>query len=278
MLVRKLMTLAVRLIPFRMRHLIRKIPGVAGFQRVLVDQTLSDSEFVHRVDAGPAAGIRFQIKMPDDKGIWTGTYESDFAEILADNVHDGDIAFDIGSWHGFFAGVMAAQGAREVHAFEPLPRNGERIAHLVRLNPGKKIVLHQVAVGDKEGEMELEILPEDSMARLSESRFKRTASAGRAISVKLISIDQFVADGESPPPDVIKIDVEGAEMLVLNGARKTIEMHRPRLFIEVHSSELLDDCERFFELVAYRVQSLDEDPRAAIARDVFQIAAVPNET
>ena len=68
------MTFAVRLIPFRMRHLIRKLPGVAWSQRILVQKTLSDSEFVHRVDAGPAAGIRFQIKMPDDKGIWTGTY------------------------------------------------------------------------------------------------------------------------------------------------------------------------------------------------------------
>ena len=149
-----LVSRALRLVPFSVRDRIKTIPGVAHLQRAIVARTLDGREFEHRVDAGPAKGITFLIKMPDDKGIWTGTYEIDFATLLAASVTPGSVAYDIGSWHGFFAGVMAAQGASHVHVFEPLPANAERIRRLVALNPGRKITLHACAVGERESEMD----------------------------------------------------------------------------------------------------------------------------
>src|SRR5262245_34364069 len=150
----------LRLVPFAARDRIKSIPGVAALQRAIVTRTLDGREFVHQVDGGPAKGIRFHIRMPEDKGIWTGTYEIEFATRLAASLKPGTVAYDIGSWHGFFAGVMAAQGARAVHVFEPLPANAERIRRLVALNPDKAITLHPYAVGERDTEMALIIMPE----------------------------------------------------------------------------------------------------------------------
>ncbi|MET0272348.1 MAG: FkbM family methyltransferase [Phenylobacterium sp.] len=213
--------------------------------------------------------------MPEDKGIWTGTYEIDFASKLAAAVRPGDVTYDIGSWHGFFAGVMSAQGAREVHVFEPLPANVERIRQLLALNPERNIKLHACAVGEADAEMDLVVMPETSMAKLEASSFQKDAVGDTRVRVSVVSIDSMVAAGTLPPPSVIKIDVEGAEIFVLKGAMATIRDAKPQIFCEVHSSDLLAQCKGLFGSIGYGLEYLDADMGAARARDVFQIRAYP---
>lgn len=270
-----LVSRALRLVPFSVRDRIKTIPGVAYLQRAIVASTLDGREFEHRVDAGPAKGIKFLVKMPDDKGIWTGTYEIDFATRLAASVRPGKVAYDIGSWHGFFAGVMSAQGACRVHVFEPLPANADRIRSLVALNPDRAITLHAAAVGERESEMDLMIMPETSMAKLETSTFQADNKSATRVRVKVRSIDAMIAAGEIEPPALMKIDVEGAEAMVLRGARETIRRYRPVIFAEVHSSALLGECRALLEADGYLVELIDHGPANALAKDVFQIRATP---
>lgn len=266
---------ALRLVPWSLRDRVRSIPGVAALQRFIVSRTLDGRTFDHFVDAGPAKGITFKVRMPEDKGVWTGTYEIDFATRLAAHVPPGGIAYDIGGWHGFFAGVMAAQGAREVHVFEPLSQNTERIRELIALNPAKSITLHACAVGERDTEMDLMVMPETSMAKLETSTFQASETSGTKVRVKLRGIDSIIAHSEAPPPSLMKIDVEGAEVMVLEGARETIRRHRPVIFVEVHSAALLEKCRQFLKAEDYRIEMIDADPAAARAKDVFQIMASP---
>jgi FkbM family methyltransferase len=270
---RSLALALLKTVPFSVRYRIKTIPGIAHLQRAIVARALDGREFEHRVDAGPAKGITFLVKMPEDKGIWTGTYEIDFATRLAAEVKAGGVAYDIGSWHGFFAGVMAGQGACEVHVFEPLPANAERIRRLVALNPGKSITLHACAVGEHESEMDLMIMPETSMAKLETSTFQAGATSAERVLVKVRSIDAMIAAGEIAPPALMKIDVEGAEVMVLRGARETVRRYRPVIFAEVHSSALLGECRALLEADGYRVDTIDHDPANALSKDVFQIKA-----
>jgi len=263
----------IRILPWSVRGKIKRIPGVAQLQRAIVSSLLDGKEFTHLVDAGPAKGITFHVRMPEDKGIWTGTYEQAFAGRLADSVKPGTIAYDIGSWHGFFAGVMAAQGAEAVHVFEPLPANVDRIRRMVALNPAKNITLHANAVGDRDTEMDLIVMPETSMAKLEESRFQAEFASAMRLRVSVRSIDSLIASSVIEPPSLMKIDVEGAELMVIKGARETIRRHRPEIFAEIHSSALLEECTFLLRSEGYAIESLDENPDTARARDVFQIRA-----
>ncbi|MGH6923672.1 MAG: FkbM family methyltransferase [Propylenella sp.] len=240
-------------VPFAWRSRIRRIPGVAEAQRAIVAAAMDGREFVHEVDAGPARGMRLLVKMPEDKGIWTGTYEAEFAAAVAAAVEPGMVACDIGGWHGFFAAIMSAHGAKCVHVFEPLPENGERIERLGALNPRFDIRLHACAVGDRDGRIDLSVMPQSSMAKIAGSAFQPDAPQDRRLNVRLASLDSLVVSGEVAPPDIVKIDVEGAEALVLRGAANVLKRHAPIVFAEVHTPALLAECGSLLSEAGYRV-------------------------
>ena len=269
----ELLRLSIRLVPWPWRTTIRRIPGVAQVSRFLVARVLAGQDFEHRVDAGPAKGIVFPVRMPEDKNIWTGTYEIGLADRVAAVVTPGCVAYDIGGWHGFFAGVMAAQDARTVHVFEPLPENGDRIRRLIALNPGRNIHLHPLAVGERDSTAELLVMPETSMAKLGASSFQNGQERRSSLSVAVRSLDAMVSDGTLQEPHVMKIDVEGAEVMVLRGALGVIRRSRPHLFIEVHSSPLREECRQLLEAEGYQVELLDRDTAGAARSDIQLLCA-----
>lgn len=265
----------IRAIPWSWRSRIRNIPGIACINRVIVAAALHGKEFIHQVDAGPAKGVKFRIRLPEDKGIWTGAYEHDFASEVAAAVNPGSVAYDIGGWHGFFTGIMAAQGAREIHVFEPLAENADHIRSLIELNPQFDIRLHRLALGDHDSETELLVMPQTSMAKISMSEFQPTHMVTDRVRVRLAMIDTLVTNGELAPPNLIKMDVEGAEVFVVRGAMEVLRKCRPVIFAEIHSSTLLSECSNLLRELGYVVSVIDKDIDAARHRDVFQVRATP---
>ena len=65
------------------------------------------------------------------------------------------------------------------------------------------------------------------------------------------TIDGLLERGELAPPDVVKIDVEGAELLVLEGMRRTLAAHRPALVVELHDTR--SAFEAFLAEAGYRI-------------------------
>jgi FkbM family methyltransferase len=170
---------------------------------------------------------------------------------------------------------MAAQGAREIHVFEPLAENADRIRSLIELNLQFDIRLHQCALGDHDGETELLVMSQTSMAKISMSGFQPTRMVTDRVRVRLARIDTLVANGELAPPNLIKMDVEGAEAFVVRGAMEVLRKYRPIVFAEIHSSTLLSECSSLLGELEYEVSVIDTDIDAARRRDVFQVRATP---
>ncbi|MFC1630629.1 FkbM family methyltransferase [Pseudomonadota bacterium] len=273
---KSIISLAVKVIPYSSRNSIKSLPIIGPIQRFITNRLFNGSRFIHYVDAGPAKGIRFEVLLPEDKGIWTGSYENDFADCVSREIKPGMVAFDIGGWHGYFAGIMAAQGAGEIHVFEPLPENQQRIQKLIELNPDKEIILHKCAAGDADDKTSLVVMPDSSMAKLATSKFQSDVASGNKVEVDLFRLDTLERQGLVPAPDIIKMDVEGAELAVLQGAKNILSKHRPIIFAEIHSSGLLESCGEILKRHGYAIESLDEDEDAATSRDVYQVVAKPS--
>ena len=254
---RGLLRKSVSLVPWQIRGVIKKMPLMAPLQRRLLARFLEGHEFIHTVDAGPARGLRYPITLPQDKGIWTGTYELELATGIAEAVRHGDICLDVGGWRGFFSGVMALAGASRVFVFEPLPTNALQIRRVIELNSKLPIELIEVAIGDQINSSKLRVMPETSMAKLSTSGFQSDHQEGDLMEIRSETLDHLRGTGLFSRADVIKIDVEGAEAMALRGAEQLLRSNRPRLFIEVHSRALARECDQILLDYGYLVNVLE---------------------
>ena len=243
--------------PPRARHWIKHIPGLAAGQRWLIRRLLSNESFVHAINSGPAKGLIFDVTLPQDKAVWAGTYEMDFATAISRGVAKGDICYDIGGYRGYMSGVMAMNGAAQVFVFEPFPSNVSALKRLVALNPASSIVIKPFAVGKVEGTATFRVMPDQSMGKLSTSQFQSSASVLKEFQVSVRTLDSLVEKGEIPPPNLIKLDVEGAEVDVLSGAVHLVRQYKPKFFIKAHSGVLAGDCRIRLQEAGYKVWQLE---------------------
>jgi len=249
--------LAVNLIPSRARHWIKHLPLIARLQRFVVNRVLSGEPFVHRINAGPANGLQFEVTLPHDKQFWTGMFEAEFAKSLSERVRRDDVCYDVGGHRGYMAGVLGLAGASRVIVFEPLPDNVVSLKRLIELNPQLPLQIEQMAVGNSDGEARFKVMADRSMGKLATSTFQAGVDAMEELTVPLRRLDSMVFDEGLAAPNLIKIDVEGAEFDVLCGSSRTLAKYRPRLFIEAHTSTLADLCVRKLIDLGYEVRQLE---------------------
>lgn len=153
----------------------------------------------------------------------------------------GDDVLDIGSNLGIFSTMMGAKvGATgRVFAFEPSARIAADLRRVLTLNELKQVTVTEAAVSDRNGEATFCDIQEGDVRRegshLSDAVMDRNFAGLKqnALTVKTIVMDDFAVKHKIRPA-LIKIDVEGAEFLVLEGLEKTIQAHRPKLVIEFH--------------------------------------------
>ncbi|MFZ9794087.1 MAG: FkbM family methyltransferase [Gemmataceae bacterium] len=223
------------------------MPGLAWAQRIFLRLVAPNEAFPHKIDHGPAKGLKFLIRLPEDKAMWKGTYEAGFCLRLKDAVRAGDICYDIGAYRGYTAGVMALAGAGRVIAFEPMPENQKRIRLVFEMNPDLPLSMIPKAVADLEGEKVLEIHRDQSMNRL---KSVPGSSDGERIVVETTTVDA-TAKARGMWPNLLKIDVEGAEEAVLKGAKEVLKKSVRGVFMEIHHPQAEAACRALLEQAGY---------------------------
>jgi FkbM family methyltransferase len=272
--VKRLLRSAVNVLPYDVRRSIRFIPGVAALQRFLVNRILAGGSFVHNINAGPCSGLRFEVALPQDKAIWAGTYEPEFTTAIISNVRPGDVCYDIGGFRGYMAGAMALAGASKVVVFEPLPVNQKALERLLELNPSLPIAIMPVAIGNEDGLARFTTMPDASMGKLASSSFQTLAASTAKMQVSVCRLDTLVQKQEIPPPNLIKVDVEGAELDVLQGAAAVLKEARPFVFLEAHSESLEQGCTERLTQLGYAVHRME--PHVEDTEHTRHLACVPD--
>ena len=115
-----------------------------------------------------------------------------------------------------------------------MPWCAHAVGRNIELNDFEHAEIRAEAVGAADGRARLLVVGEASWSHLESTG--RHADVRDEIDVTVVSIDSLVASGAIPPPDVMKIDTEGAELQAIEGARATIARHRPAIVCELHDT------------------------------------------
>lgn len=256
-------------------EVLHKYSYTSEYQWFTVDNgSLSGCKFYDDINSSPAIQIR------------RGKYEQ-FLFDAAAGLHidwTGKTIWDIGAHFGYhtfkFASLVGDAG--KVVAFEPNPYNLDRIKmHLYQnTDLAERISLHHIALSDVEdiqqfrysdkmhesdlGYLAANGIPSERIPAKVYERFHESA-----ISVR--TIDGFLAENPNMAPNIIKIDVEGGEFSLLNGALQTIHRYEPILFLEIHNIQNMFMVQQTLSIYGYDSRLID-DPLHPSSSRAFLIA------
>ena len=189
------------------------------------------SVFVSRMENGALLAFT-----PAEAATWTAgwtafverRWEPHVERCLRELLRPGDTALDIGANQGYFSAVMAqvvGRGGRVV-SFEPVRPTFERLLMCRALNGFDQMTTFQLALGAADGRVEI------AYDRAFGGSASLHGDGPQRERVAVRRLDSLVAAGFVPRPDVIKLDVEGHELAVLEGALETVRQAQPAIVFE----------------------------------------------
>lgn len=210
---------------------------------------------------------------------WTG-FERPMPALYAEVARHGEVFVGVGANSGFYELITAAVSKSDhIYAFEPYPPAIEAFQQNVTLNSmDDRIVLVQKAIADSDGTMQLYI-PEVKFGSVLESsaslnqEFRPKHS--KVIDVETIKLDTFAQETGLDRIDLLRIDVEGAELQVLAGANEVLAKHRPYVFLEVLASADVDQLGAYFSQHEYVALWFDEND--ALRQDTVLVFRETND-
>ncbi|MDJ0753300.1 MAG: FkbM family methyltransferase [Ardenticatenaceae bacterium] len=209
------------------------------------------------IKRGPLAGLKWVCHSHHQFWMPLGMYEVETANWLKNQMDTSSVFFDIGANAGYFTLLGCRQiKAGQIISFEPVPLNAKTIKKQLEINNFENGVVEQIALSDKNETSLFSVANNNANSHLVEVDTPHTNGREKAqISVKTLTLDEYV-NTRNIKPDLVKIDVEGAEAKVLCGANETISHFRPNCLVSTHSQNLYEECRDFFIKHNYRVSPL----------------------
>ena len=222
----------------------------------------------------------------------SGTYEPNTLSVLRTLLSAGDVFFDLGA----NAGVVTLAASRwvgdtgRVYAFEPSPREFQRLIDNLQLSACANVTAVPAAVTDVSGTATLRVAGDryGGLNTLGDRFPYEGVETSSVESVETTSIDAFVRRSGVGRVAVAKLDIEGSEAAALRGSTDLLRTHRPALLIEIVARALranassVADVERVLAQARYAMFRIDES--AALTRiatlssvDEQNIVALPEE-
>jgi len=192
-------------------------------------------------------GIRYQLDIADpmDRIIYyTGVHEGLTTKFLRCMVRPGSACFDVGANLGyytlFFAKLVGPHG--EVHGFEPCPDEFNRLQKNLSLNNLPAARLHQIALTDSIGTIGITGKRKGGLTRIG-------SSVDEVVhEVQCSTLDGFMRSHNISRLDILKVDIEGAEVKFLRGGLTAISEHMPIIVIELNPNALKVFGNNVFEI------------------------------
>ncbi len=204
----------------------------------ILERTIYRPGNIATILRGPSRGLKYYVYPEFGLAHIYGGWEQAVFELLDKVIKKGQTVYDLGANYGLYSLLMARKTGMQgsVFAFEPVPSIMENAKKNRDLNKFNQITIVNKAISNYCGKTEFIIGHHEGAGHLSTAGRGAPGESLSRIEVETTTIDDFVAEGH-PPPDLIKIDIEGAESAALEGGRKTITANRTKLMIELHTPE-----------------------------------------
>lgn len=167
--------------------------------------------------------------------------EAEKGEILQ-ALPPGGTFVDAGANIGLFSLFVAKFAPQaKVFAFEPNPKTFSALTQSISANGLSGVTAYRACLGNRPGKVSLHLHSWDSGGHsIDESQLGQGEKRG-SIEVEMITLDSFLASGKLHALDVMKIDVQGAEWQVLEGAENCLKKFRPTIVVEIENKTLMDE-------------------------------------
>jgi FkbM family methyltransferase len=185
------------------------------------------------IGSGFAEGMKWRRRKRYVNGYWLGHYELPLQQCLARVLKEGHVFYDVGANAGFFTLIASKLTGPQGRclAIDPSPHNAAVIQDIVALNALTNCQVLQEAVADEARKALFSFSAPGSPT----GHLGAPASAEDAIEVQVTTLDDLCS--RFGAPDVVKMDIEGAEDRALAGARTLLKNKRPVWIIELHGNE-----------------------------------------
>jgi FkbM family methyltransferase len=217
-------------------------------------------------------GIQWELDLTEgiDLAIYLlGGFERSVMDQLTKLVPRGGVAFDVGANVGAvtlpLAQIVGESG--RVYAFEPTEFACRKLSVNVSLNPelAQRIHVEELFFDESaEATSPAEVYASWPVRRLDRAESVHPRHRGRAVSAqnaRVVTLDAFAEEEHLDRLDFIKLDVDGNELKVLNGARDTLRRFRPPILMEL-APYVLDETAGELEALVEFLRSLDLEPES----------------
>lgn len=218
------------------------------------------------------------------KNMSLGDYEAYIIDSLSTHTDIlGKIIWDIGAHIGYHTLLFAKNAGKDgkVVAFEPNPDNRDSLIKNIALNNDlrDRISIRPEALSSKSGEGKMLISPNPLSTSSSGSHLSGIKTPYQEevykefieTSVKLETIDNMILKAGLDMPDIIKMDVEGAEYDVLSGAKNLLKEKKPIMIIEIHNPETMHNVLNLLYDFGYATEIIDSSSKS-LTKNILAIS------
>jgi len=250
-----------KVLPNSVKANIYTVKPLARFLRTSLNLAAPEGQTLVTISSGGLEGFRCYLDLKTEKDYWLGTYEIDLQEAASTLIKKGDVVYDVGANIGYMSMLFARYAGMEgkIFAFEAFPQNVERMKKNITINNlENQIIVLNYAVVDSNKEVSFLVGPSHETGKAEGSVGRKETAYRDRIIIQGISLDDFVFSLDNPLPDVVKMDIEGGEVMALPGMKRVLQEGRPLVFLELHGPEAATQAKRILQTVHYDIHSLEK--------------------
>lgn len=231
---------AARLLPTRLRTAFYRVPWLSRMIRKVLNQAAPSGLNKVQVAAGGLKGKWLYLDLQKEKDYWLGTYEVDLQETIRTYIKPGMVVYDVGANIGYISLLLNQHVGTNGHifSFEALPANIKRLQQNIEANQAERsITVVPAAVTASSQPVQFLVHPSTSMGKAVGSAGRTDQAYMQEISVEGISLDDFIFQKGNLPPSAIKMDIEGGEVMAVEGMAHLLNEYHPVMLVELHGQQ-----------------------------------------